>query len=134
MKIGTRPLVLFAAAVAAALSIAATPPAAAPAGSKDGVCDSGEFCLYTKDNQFGDVVDRVKYEDDIDGTVVGREGARSWYNGTGYGWYVYDGPKCSGHSAGPLSPNDYDDVAPEWVYRIKSIARAGATNTCRGLD
>ncbi|WP_075737311.1 peptidase inhibitor family I36 protein [Streptomyces acidiscabies] len=128
MNIRKRSLAAFAATTVAALALTVAPGEAAPHGAKDGVCDRGEFCLYTGANRTGSVVDRVRYDDDLSDTYTGREGARSWWNRSEYDWYVYDATHCEGGWAGPLRPGTMNNTSPDWVWNIVSMARYGSTS------
>ncbi|GLZ06568.1 hypothetical protein Acsp03_40340 [Actinomadura sp. NBRC 104412] len=100
-------------------------------GGKDGVCDNGEFCLYTQTGQHGSVVDRRAYETDLSTTHV-RNGAASWRNLTGVDWMLFDGVRCTGNTYRlHVADGNAHDIHPSWRKRIKSIARVDRTGACR---
>ncbi|MFC0546211.1 peptidase inhibitor family I36 protein [Kutzneria chonburiensis] len=100
------------------------------AGSKDGVCDNQEFCLYTGANRTGSVVDQLVYDNNLDDTYIGHQGTGSWWNRSSHDWYVFDGLHCSGRQV-RLGANSWSNTSSAWRGHIRSAARADSLSTCQ---
>lgn len=112
-------------ALATAFAVCVTPTASAEAAT----CPRGKFCLFKGKDQAGVMEEFAKYYTDLRNSDVGYK-SMSWWNRSGFEWYVFSEPHCSGEQH-PLHAGDSDDVSPHWTDRIKSVARQGMFEECR---
>jgi hypothetical protein len=86
--------------------------APASAAEKDGVCESGEACLYYLQSYGGPLFDMYYADSDFSDDVFPGDGravdnnTRSYWNRDNFYWRVYDGADSTGDELQCMDPGD----------------------------
>ncbi len=124
LPLGRRSAALASAFALATGLIVAGAPAASAAG-KDGVCQSGELCLYYNSNYGGRIFDLYVNDSNFSGdvfpgtTTSANNNTASYFNADTYTWYVYTGANRSG-SRGNLPPGHYGNFSSIYKNTVSS--------------
>ena len=117
-------------AFAAAPSASAAPvPASGPsvaAVHKNGVCESGEFCLYYLANYGGPIFDLFFSDNDFSDdyfptapSIRVNDNTESFWNRDTYTWYACVSPNRGG-PCGSATPGDYGNLSSTYKNRLSS--------------
>lgn len=118
---------LLVAAAFSAASIAGFAATPAGAGEYNGVCESGEFCLWYNPNFSNGIFDMYYSDSNLhdnrfignSGQIVGNNSASAWNNDS-LRWYVCDGTGYTG-CTGWYDPGDSNSQMTNWRNIISSV-------------